>query len=215
MEGSLAAFDEEHRSEGLVRERCLFRLYGLIGSGKTMLLRRTHEVLNGRVPLALAVRSDRIAQRDARYLEGVGIKIKRIPDEVSEEELTGVYWKDSQENGAVFSEEREIVFTPRLRGEREIRIWIQPVLTVDTLPEKYPDFYEGMDLVILNQLDLLPFSDFSIERFRRSLRRVKPGIELLGVSCRTGVGLEIWREWFLYRMGLSTLESSAFRAENI
>jgi hydrogenase nickel incorporation protein HypB len=215
MEGSLSVNDEMHHSESLVRERCLFRLFGLIGSGKTMLLRRTHEVLNGRVPLALAVRPGKVSERDAHYLEGVGIKQRRILKETPEEELAEVFWKTSHERGAVFTEEREIVFGPRLRYEREIRIWIQPVLTSDTMPEKYPDFYEGIDLVIINQMDLLPFTDFSIERFRRSLKMAKPGVELLGVSCRSGVGLEIWRDWFLYRMGLPPLESNSFRNDSI
>lgn len=210
MDGASVSISELGFAETPVKERCLFRLYGLIGSGKTSLLRRTHEVLGGRAPLTLAVRPGNVSERDARYLEGVGIRIRRLTGEIVEEELSAGIRPFFHAGGAVFMEERGVEFPPRLRYEREIRIWIQPVLVADTIPEKYPEFFEGVDLVILNQLDLISFTDFSIERFRRSLKTIRPGLELLGVSCRTGVGLEIWRDWFLYRMGIPPMEANPF-----
>lgn len=210
MDGASVSISELSSLDSNVKERCLFRIYGLIGAGKTSLLRRTYEVLGGRAPISLAVKPGKVSERDGRYLEGIGIRTKRLAGDDLEDELPVLFWRTFRGGGAVFVEERTVEFPPRLRYEREIRIWIQPIMAVDMMPEKFPEFFDGVDLVILNQIDLLTFADFSVERFKRSLRSVRPGLEILGVSCRTGVGLEVWRDWFLYRMGIPPLEANPF-----
>lgn len=53
-------------------------------------------------------------------------------------------------------------------------------------PHKYPSMYRGVDYVILNKIDLLPYVDFDVEFFRKGLEALNPAVEFLLASCRTG-----------------------------
>jgi hydrogenase nickel incorporation protein HypB len=64
-------------------------------------------------------------------------------------------------------------------------------------PLKYPDMFAAARLMVLNKIDLLPHLDFDIARCIGYARRVNPGIEVLLVSARSGVGMPAWLDWLL------------------
>ncbi|MFZ5929397.1 MAG: hydrogenase nickel incorporation protein HypB [Acidobacteriota bacterium] len=65
----------------------------------------------------------------------------------------------------------------------------------DDKPYKYPKMYAGVDVVVLNKIDLLPYVDFDCERFLRGVEALNPGLRHFRVSCRTGEGLGEWVAW--------------------
>lgn len=208
MDEALAwEFEVDHTVQPLMG-RCLFRIMGFVGSGKTLLIRRTYEVLGGRIPFQIAYRNGFTDEKDARYLEAIGLSTHVLLDLDEQKDMEFQLWPLLPKGGAVFFEERS-QRTPRLRFGHELRIWVQSVVGGDRLPDKYPETLREVDLVVLNHIDLLPFTEFSFERFRRELRMVNPEAEYLGVSCRTGVGLEFWRDWILTHMGLPPKETGA------
>ena len=62
-------------------------------------------------------------------------------------------------------------------------------------PAKYPKLFRTADLVILNKLDLLPYVDFDMDRFRDYMSKLNPDGRILETSCRTGEGIDAWVEW--------------------
>ncbi len=62
-------------------------------------------------------------------------------------------------------------------------------------PHKYPSMYRGVDLVVLNKIDLLPYVEFDVDFFRKGLEALNPSVEIIQVSCRTGQGLSSWINW--------------------
>ncbi|MCS6908149.1 MAG: hydrogenase nickel incorporation protein HypB [Anaerolineales bacterium] len=62
-------------------------------------------------------------------------------------------------------------------------------------PHKYPSMYRGVDYVLLNKIDLLPYVDFDLDFFRKGLEALNPNVELRLISCRTGEGLSDWYQW--------------------
>jgi len=65
----------------------------------------------------------------------------------------------------------------------------------DDKPYKYPGSYRGMDVVVLNKIDLLPYVRFDVDRFRHGVEVLNPGVRILEVSCTTGAGLPAWLAW--------------------
>jgi len=49
--------------------------------------------------------------------------------------------------------------------------------------------------LVINKVDLLPHLDFDLERFRRGVETLNPGVITFPVSCRTGQGVEAWVTW--------------------
>jgi hydrogenase nickel incorporation protein HypB len=67
-------------------------------------------------------------------------------------------------------------------------------------PYKYPPMYAGVDALVLNKMDVLPFFDFDLTYFRRGVEALNPGLAFFPLSCKTGEGLEAWLEWLLQQV---------------
>jgi len=65
----------------------------------------------------------------------------------------------------------------------------------DDKPFKYPNIYRGLDALILNKTDLLPYVKFDIEYFRRGVEMLNPGLCFFPLSCSTGAGMAEWIGW--------------------
>jgi hydrogenase nickel incorporation protein HypB len=65
----------------------------------------------------------------------------------------------------------------------------------DDKPYKYPNIYRGLDVLIINKTDLLPYIDFDMAYFRQGVEMLNPGLETFAVSCKTGEGIEPWLAW--------------------
>ena len=65
----------------------------------------------------------------------------------------------------------------------------------DDKPYKYPLMFTIADAVVINKLDLLPYLDFDIEGFCRTVKGLNQRAEIFRVSCKTGEGVESWLSW--------------------
>jgi hydrogenase nickel incorporation protein HypB len=65
----------------------------------------------------------------------------------------------------------------------------------DDKPYKYPNIYRGLDVLIINKIDLLPYLDFDMDYFRQGVEMLNPGLKTFVVSCKTGEGLADWLVW--------------------
>jgi len=65
----------------------------------------------------------------------------------------------------------------------------------DDKPYKYPGMYRGVDALVINKTDLLPYIPFRMDFFQRGVEILNPGLVTFPLSCRTGEGLEAWLAW--------------------
>lgn len=65
----------------------------------------------------------------------------------------------------------------------------------DDKPYKYPNIYRGLDVLILNKTDLLPYVKFDINYFHTGVEMLNPGLQFFPLSCSTGEGLSNWIGW--------------------
>jgi hydrogenase nickel incorporation protein HypB len=65
----------------------------------------------------------------------------------------------------------------------------------DDKPYKYPGMYRGVEAVVINKIDLLPYVSFRTDFFRQGIEALNPGVVQFEISCRTGEGLEPWLAW--------------------
>jgi hydrogenase nickel incorporation protein HypB len=67
----------------------------------------------------------------------------------------------------------------------------------DDKPYKYPGMYRGVDAVVINKMDLLPYVTFRTDFFKKGIEALNPGVTQFEISCRTGDGLDNWLNWLL------------------
>ncbi|MGB8646601.1 MAG: hydrogenase nickel incorporation protein HypB [Anaerolineae bacterium] len=64
-------------------------------------------------------------------------------------------------------------------------------------PYKYPGTYRGVDALVINKMDLLPYVPFDMPYFKRGVEILNPGLITFSLSCRTGEGLAPWLQWLM------------------
>jgi hydrogenase nickel incorporation protein HypB len=67
----------------------------------------------------------------------------------------------------------------------------------DDKPYKYPGTYRGVDVLIVNKIDLLPYVNFRMDYFERGVQVLNPGVTTFHTSCTTGEGLDAWMDWLV------------------
>lgn len=75
----------------------------------------------------------------------------------------------------------------------------------DDKPYKYPNIYRGIDALILNKIDLLPYIDFNMDYFKRGIDMLNPDAEFFPISCTTGEGVAEWVAWLKQRVEQSKI----------
>jgi hydrogenase nickel incorporation protein HypB len=67
----------------------------------------------------------------------------------------------------------------------------------DDKPYKYPGTYRGVDVLVVNKIDLLPYVNFRMDYFQQGVQVLNPSVTTFALSCRTGEGLGAWVEWLI------------------
>lgn len=65
----------------------------------------------------------------------------------------------------------------------------------DDKPYKYPNIYRGLDVLIINKVDLLPYVDFRMDYFQQGVEMLNPGLKTFALSAKTGEGFDAWIAW--------------------
>jgi hydrogenase nickel incorporation protein HypB len=76
-----------------------------------------------------------------------------------------------------------------------LNVLIASIPEGDDKPYKYPSIYRGVDVLIVNKVDLLPYVRFNMEYFRQGVEMLNPGLTTFPVSCVTGEGIGSWAGW--------------------
>lgn len=84
--------------------------------------------------------------------------------------------------------------TPTPLGENG-KALVVAVGVAQHLARKYESVFAWADAVVLNMIDLIPLTQFSLQRFEKDLHAVNPHAELIPLSVRTGEGLDRWVRW--------------------
>jgi hydrogenase nickel incorporation protein HypB len=67
----------------------------------------------------------------------------------------------------------------------------------DDKPYKYPGMYRGVDALVINKTDLLPYVEFNMDYFREGVEALNPGLVTFPLSCQSGEGVEGWIDWLI------------------
>jgi len=65
----------------------------------------------------------------------------------------------------------------------------------DDKPYKYPNIYRGLDVLIINKIDLTPYIDFRMDYFQQGVELLNPGLKTFALSAKTGEGFDAWIAW--------------------
>ncbi len=70
----------------------------------------------------------------------------------------------------------------------------------DDKPYKYPNIYRGIDVLLINKVDLLPYLKFNMDYFRQGVEMLNPGVHTYPLSAVTAEGYAPWVDWILRKV---------------
>jgi hydrogenase nickel incorporation protein HypB len=77
----------------------------------------------------------------------------------------------------------------------DVRVVLLSVTEGEDKPLKYPTIFNTADLAILTKMDLANAVEFDLDAAESNIRRVRPGMPVLKVSAKTGLGMGVWLEF--------------------
>ena len=174
------------------------------GAGKTTLLERTAEALVGKLRLGVIV-GDIETTRDSERLQKYQLPVVQlttgtachldanmIASALPHLDLSGV-------DILLIENVGNLVCPAEFKVGEDYKVMILSVTEGDEKPLKYPLMFRESSLLLINKIDLLPYTNFSLEEAKRNARRVNPDLETMEVCCTTGEGIGAWVSWLVER----------------
>jgi hydrogenase nickel incorporation protein HypB len=177
-----------------------FNLMASPGAGKTSVIENTIHRLAGKLRLGV-IEGDLATSIDAERAEAAGalaIQINTGGDchldaVMLQEALTQLPLEEI--DLLIVENVGNLICPAHFQLGTNKSVLIASVPEGDDKPYKYPGMYRGVDALVINKVDLLPYVSFDMEYFRRGVEILNPGLRTFALSCRTGEGLDAWIAW--------------------
>jgi hydrogenase nickel incorporation protein HypB len=173
------------------------------GAGKTSLLEKT---LSGRGELRIGVIEGDIAgSDDAERIEKFGAPVVQINtggachlDANMISEVLGDLPMDGLD--LLFIENvGNLVCPAEFKVGEDMKVMLLSIAEGHDKPLKYPLMFQESSALVLNKIDLAPYTDVDIGKIKKDALSLNPKLKIFEVSCRTGQGIETWVEWLKER----------------
>ena len=172
------------------------------GAGKTSLILKTLETLQGRLRLGV-IEGDLASSIDAEKAVAAGLPAVQI-NTGGECHLDASMLADALPSLplnnldlVIVENVGNLVCPANFQIGTHLNVLIASIPEGDDKPYKYPGMYRGMQVLIINKIDLLPYVTFNMDYFRRGVEVLNPGVVTFPLSCKTGEGMEEWAGWLV------------------
>lgn len=170
------------------------------GAGKTALLERTAEALAGKVRLGV-ITGDIETSRDAERIEKYNIPVVQLTTvtachlDANMVASALPHLDLSQIDILVIENVGNLVCPAEFKVGEDCKVMILSVTEGDEKPLKYPLMFRESSLLIINKIDLLPFTNFNMDEAKANALKMNPNLGIMEVSTTTGQGIEDWISW--------------------
>jgi hydrogenase nickel incorporation protein HypB len=167
------------------------------GAGKTTLLQRTLTEMSARHRVAALV-GDLQTDHDARRLSASGAPVRQITTgtvchldaQMVETALAG--WDLAAIDVLFIENVGNLVCPASYDLGEQLRAVVMSVTEGEDKPQKYPTIFNTADLAIISKTDLAAAAGFDRAAAHAAIQDVRPGLEILELSAKTGEGFAAW-----------------------
>lgn len=177
------------------------------GSGKTTIIERTVERLRGRFSLAV-IEGDLQTDLDAQRLLRYHIPVKQITTgkachldaHMIHHSLPWVFEQDAVKL-LILENVGNMVCPAEYDLGEDIKVAVMSVTEGDDKPLKYPALFHAAGALIINKIDLAPYTNFDIARAEGNALSINRHLKIFRTSCATGSGIAEWCDFLIEKLG--------------
>lgn len=195
--------------DAAIANRELFTRYGIAainfmsapGAGKTSVLEHTLRALKDELRMAV-IEGDPATSFDSERILALGVPAHQITtgtcchlDAKMVAHALEHFSLDALD-AVIIENVGNLMCPAEFNLGEQLRVMVYSCVEGAEKPKKYPVMFRSTHAVIINKIDLLPYSGVSLEELRRNALDVNPEALLFPLSCRTGEGVSEWVAWF-------------------
>lgn len=175
-------------------------LLGSPGSGKTSLLELTITALRNDIRMAV-IEGDLFTAKDADRIACHGVPVVQIntgggchldasmvKTALDKLDLTAL-------DLIIIENVGNLVCPAEFNIGEDAKATVLSITEGEDKPLKYPLVFKQAGVVVLNKIDLLPYTSFDMAAATEDIVSLNPQVVLVTASCRSGEGLEGWYDW--------------------
>jgi hydrogenase nickel incorporation protein HypB len=170
------------------------------GAGKTSLLERTIKEIDGKIRIGV-IEGDIAGTDDAQRIDNLGIPVVQINTggachldaNMIREVMDELPLKDLD---ILFIENvGNLVCPAEFKLGEDMKMMLLSIAEGHDKPLKYPLMFQESRALLLNKIDLLPYTNADLGKIKKDSLSLNPKLKIFDVSCKTGEGISEWVKW--------------------
>jgi hydrogenase nickel incorporation protein HypB len=170
------------------------------GAGKTSLIEKTIKEISGKIKIGV-IEGDIAGSDDAKRIKSLNIPVVQINtggachldanmirEAINDFSLKGI-------DLLIIENVGNLVCPAEFKVGENIKVMLLSITEGDDKPLKYPLMFQESSALVLNKIDLLPYTNANIEKIKKNSQALNPKLKIFEVSCKTGEGLNKWIKW--------------------
>ncbi|GIM27739.1 hydrogenase accessory protein HypB [Clostridium polyendosporum] len=191
------------RNKEVLLEKGIFtiNLLGSPGAGKTSVLEQIIKNLKDKVNMTV-IEGDLYTTKDAERIESHGVQViqvntggachldaSMIEEAMNHIDIEGMDFLIIENVG-------NLVCPASYNLSEDMKVTVLSIAEGNDKPLKYPSMFQRSEVLIVNKVDLIEFTNFSMDELYKDIKSLNENIKIFEVSCRTGQGLDELCEYF-------------------
>ncbi|MBS4024386.1 MAG: hydrogenase nickel incorporation protein HypB [Clostridia bacterium] len=193
---------QAQQNKDLLKQKKVFmiNIMSAPGAGKTTLLEKSIDLLKNNLKLAViegdlatALDAERIAKKGVPVIQintngGCHLDARMIGEKLELFDLDDL-------DLVIVENVGNLVCPAEFDLGEDLRIVVLSTAEGNDKVTKYPVIFRQSHVLLVNKIDLIPFTDFTLERLYQDSQLVNKDLLVMEASARTGQGIKEWCEW--------------------
>lgn len=170
-------------------------MLGSPGAGKTSVLEQIIKSLKDEVKMTV-IEGDLYTTKDADRIESHGIQVLQVNTgggchldaSMIKESMNHIDIEDV--NFLIIENVGNLVCPASYDLSEDMKITVLSITEGNDKPLKYPSMFQKSEILIVNKMDLIEHTNFSMDELYEDMKSLNENIKIFEISCRTGEGID-------------------------
>ncbi|WBW95811.1 hydrogenase nickel incorporation protein HypB [Oceanirhabdus sp. W0125-5] len=191
------------KNRELLKEKGIFtiNMLGSPGAGKTSVLEKIIKSLKKELNMCV-IEGDLYTTKDADRIESHGIQVLQVNTGggchldalMIEEALSNINIEDT--DFLIIENVGNLVCPASYDLSEDMKVTVLSITEGNDKPLKYPSMFQRSEVLIVNKIDLLEYTNFSMDDLYEDIKSLNENIKIFEVSCTTEEGIKDLAEYF-------------------
>jgi hydrogenase nickel incorporation protein HypB len=169
------------------------------GAGKTSLIEKTIKE-TAKIKIGV-IEGDIAGSDDAKRIKNLGIPVVQINTGGAchlDANMIREVIEDFPLKGLdllIIENVGNLVCPAEFKVGEDIKVMLLSITEGDDKPLKYPLMFQESSALVLNKIDLLPYTNADVAKIKKDSLSLNPKLKIFEVSCKTGEGISKWVKW--------------------